>query len=181
MTPSEFHNATGRTWNRSPKIKHQMCNAALGLAGEWHEYIKSSTPDELGDLAHYNERLRSTVGLHAANYDEDVHWAALDAIHRCCEIVKTQTFHRKTPDWAKLKHQLRPLTNAIAAFVRRECDRMGVDMSRVFEANIAKLNERHADGFEFDADGYDAATGQKPEVGDHGNDVRGVSSDVGGE
>ena len=161
MTPARYHHEAARTRpNRSRADLITM--AALGIGGEASEVLDSmrSNPanttehriKELGDVCWYVATLADALGM-----DPETLWTttapgqfltwyeaairvAIDA-GAVVEAAKKHLFHSKSDGAIRLSLCLLAGTMAASATV------LDTTISEVWAVNVAKLRERHPDGF----------------------------------
>jgi hypothetical protein len=146
MNQTDYREATARTWNTNTPEQYQPANAALGVVGEVREFIDDPTVDEAGDVLYYLTTLRRLVGLPVLEKyrlnGENLPIEIPPTAFRLAEYVKKHVFHgddHARSINAATQALFGQLTAAMQGFA-------GMDAVRA--ANIAKLTDRHPDGFE---------------------------------
>lgn len=162
MTPTRYHYESRRTRMRHPTDRDAMTYAGLKLAGESGEVRETADSystttlrekiKEVGDVCWYIALISDTLGM-----DPEILWAPPDpavcvtwydatnrlivAANATSEAIGKAYWHGKST--AAIERKLR-LT---AAAVHRCAAILGVEVEDIWVANVAKLRERHPDGF----------------------------------
>jgi len=148
MNQQTYRDAITRTWNEDPPTAYQPANAALGIAGEVHEYADSPTADELGDLLHYATTLRRLYDFPVADPTGDTTVPDLDRMRQLAGAIAERTkkcvYHGDEPG-----EELDELTTEMLDCVAAEAAvRLETTLAEVRQQNVDKLYERFPSGFD---------------------------------
>lgn len=160
MNAKAYSAATARTWNTDGDEMAQLANATWGLVGEMGEFLLAQNVDELGDIYYYTATLARLLDctdvLDALDLDDT--WAEnFMRDHRTWEVrmagtdtppmlesMKKWKFHNK-PD--AYDNAVRHLLEICIRLNKAAYDLYSTPQD-VMKQNIAKLTERHPDGWD---------------------------------
>lgn len=161
-----FQEKSKRTQQTTLDWKDQFANAALGLAGEAIEYLRSiidgetkeASRYELGDALFYAAYLATLLELELSEADwtyamwgtpEDMARELVVKAGSVAELSKKVLFHGKPLEEYKAK-----IDAALVEFINAaDCcaKSVGVQLSTIYDMNIDKLLKRHPGGFKPDS------------------------------
>ena len=151
MTRSEeYLDACLRTWNTQASVELQIVNAILGLIGELAElegsfYMTASDIiDELGDAYYYYTILChlwpcKRVDEQLCNTDNHIMVAYL------ADVGKKIAFHNNTSK--KVQNRMDIALLSVEVYLETVLHSYRLSKEEVWNCNIAKLQQRHPDGF----------------------------------
>lgn len=160
MTANEYQKLAMRTKGTDFTNKELMLNAALGLAGEFSEFLicpKEEEKKEIGDIFWYialmcevcNIKLDdiceicTNIESRAHESEKKIAKCAILIIGNICDYIKKIYFQGHSMDKEQIKMHISILFSLLLDVI----DIKGYDVEEIWQLNINKLKKRYPDGF----------------------------------